>query len=402
MNDCAVVIAPNWEKGGSNNIFAAQCEYYRSKNWEVLLAFPPNLARRRDLRSSSRRGPPKTELQADFVTTLYLGNFTRQIRYLISRRYFRNHPDGVLHRNFMSRACDLDEGARAFLRGKTIREICVNWCDNVDAALALRRSLDQPEARIVLHTHDIVADHTSPREKRTPEIRKLELEWVSKADYLVHVSEDDAAYFAQALRRPQTVSYITLEPRLERELGKFAYRPRPRTILYVGSWNAANPASMDWFFKQVLPFIERDVNIFIAGDICRYIRYNLAEYYSRSTNIHLLDRVDGVAEYYERAGVVMLPTVGGTGASVKLIEALAMGVPTVMNSLAARGLPAKVKEMLRPTIADGPIEFAERLNDVLGGSRPEIDLRRVYWDNFSNKVWFGRLEAGEEGSSALA
>lgn len=400
MNDCAVVIAPYWGKGGANNVFAAQCAYYHSKNWAVLLLLVPELRRRRDFNA-----PFHSELRADCVAQSRVGDLTKQVRYFISKKLLRNHSDGVLHRNFMTRVGGPDREASEFLRGKTIREICVNWCDNVDLAIKLRQTFGPPAAPIVLHTHDVVADHAWPEPERSQEIGKRELQWVGEADRLVHVSELDAQHFAASLgkpQKPQIVSYLTLDPRLERRLGEFSHRPKAGTILYVGSWNLANPPSIAWFFKQVLPFVDRSANIVVAGGICEYIRRGLGDHYARSDNIHLLDQVDDVAEFYERAAVVILPTTVGTGASVKLVEALAMGVPTVMSSLALRGLPLALKETLRPFTADRPIEFAEKLNGVLAGEVPSVDLRQLYWDHFSNAAWFRRLDAGESDAGALA
>jgi hypothetical protein len=89
MNDCALVIAPYWGKGGANNVFAAQCAYYRSKNWAVLLLLAPELRRRRDFDA-----PFHSDLRADCVAQSRVGDLTKQVRYFISKKLLRNHSGG--------------------------------------------------------------------------------------------------------------------------------------------------------------------------------------------------------------------------------------------------------------------------------------------------------------------
>jgi glycosyltransferase involved in cell wall biosynthesis len=393
MNDCAIVIAPHWDKGGSNNIFAAQCEYYRRKGWAVALILVPEFKRRRD-----RHIEFKSELPADWVATLYLGPAVRRARFILSKDILGNDADDFLHRNFMSRAGRLDRGALAYLRSKTIGEICVNWCDNMDVAIGLRRRLGQDGAKIILHTHDILAEQSRVNRTSGERRRKLELAWAAKASHIVHVSDSDARYFADNLGAPQTVSYITLHPENEKKLSRFVHRPDRSMILYVGSWNSINPPSIDWFFRQVVPFVTPAAQLCIVGNICRYIERDLGDAYRLRPNVHLLGRVEDIAEFYERAAVVAIPTVGGTGASVKFIEALAMGVPLVMTSQAIRGLPAEVGDILAPFVADRPIAFAEKLNSALSRPQADVDLRRVYLTHFSNESFFRRLAAASDAA----
>ncbi|THD42142.1 MAG: glycosyltransferase [Bradyrhizobium sp.] len=395
MTNCAIVIAPHFDKGGANNLFAAQCEYYRRKNWRVLLILCAEFKKRKYEYRNFR-----SELRADLVTTLHLGSAEKDIRFLISHRLLGEDSDDFVHRNFMNRAGRLDPEATAFLRGKEVKEICVNWCDNVDLAIALRRRFGQESARIVLHTHDVMADWSAWNQKRGARRRGLELKWSAAADHLVHVSEVDARYYARELGRSQTTSYVTLDPTVENALTLLSRRPKRSTILYVGSWNVANPPGMDWFFRQVLPFVDPDAKIVIAGSICGYIRERLSHQYGRHANVHLLGPVDDIAEYYERAAVVMMPTMSATGASIKFIEALAMGAPFVLSAPALRGAPEAVKAAVKPFVADRPIEFANKLNAMLGGEPPAVDLRRLYWEHFSNEAFFRRLGAASEAAQA--
>lgn len=390
MQDCAIIIAPHWEKGGSNNIFAAEIAFYKNKGWKTVLILLPEVKWRKAWKKEIN-----SELKADVVSSLLLKDKVARLKFWASKALRRQNVDGILHRNYMMRPGKLRPAVSDFLKTVRVREICVNWCDNVDFALRIRDELGDPEIRVVAHTHDIMAHHKSERSaKRQARSDAMELAWLNKADRVIHVSDDDASYFADKLTVPQSTSYITLHPEAERRLTSFQHRPRQRCVLYVGSWNVANPPSVEWFIKQVLPFTDKNIKFVFAGNICDFIQEHLQyPFLHLRDNIHLLGRVEDISELYENAQAVMLPTTMGSGASVKFVEALAMGVPMVLSPLAVRGLPAEVKVQMAPFIADRPIEFAEKLSALLDGETPDFDFREVYRKYFCNEAWGRRLDA---------
>jgi polysaccharide biosynthesis protein PslH len=403
MQDCAIVVAPHWYKGGSNNIFAAQIAYYKNKGWDTILVLIPDFRWRRSLRAVIH-----SELKADHVSTISLSPFATKLRYRISKNVLKNHVHGTIHRNFMTREGALSEPARKFLSGKRLREICVNWCEYVDFAVNVKNAIGAHDAKIVVHTHDIMATHDlemmagkgiATTDAMRTRLVNLELQWLGMADLIVHVSDHDADYFAKLLNKPQVTSYITLDPETERRLASFQHRPRADAVLYVASWNVANPPGIEWFVKQAVPFVDRRVQFYFAGNICDYVASALSDQIARHENIHLLGRVDDLSELYECAQAVILPATQGTGASVKFVEALAMGVPMATTSRSLRGLAAEVTSAMAPFTADRPIEFADKLSAILSGQAPKADFRAMYWTHFSNEAWRRRLD-GATGASA--
>src|SRR5262249_47498308 len=157
---------------------------------------------------------------------------TRLLRYVVSVRLFKNDREGPIHRHFMNKLGTIDRATLDFIREKNVREICVNWFDNVDCALNIRKKINAPNARIVVHTHDVMAHHKHIRRGRRLDISRLEINNLAKADELVHVSDADAAYFAKRISKPQKTSYITLHPETEGRLRALRRTPRPRTVLY--------------------------------------------------------------------------------------------------------------------------------------------------------------------------
>jgi glycosyltransferase involved in cell wall biosynthesis len=383
--DYAIILAPYWEKAGSNNIFAAQIHHYNQKGWQCVVVFTNDFMTRASLERVAN-----SELVADKKADLFIPKWQRYLRFLISTRILKNDRYGPVHRNFMNKIGELDDDLRNFVRGKKLREICVNWFDYVDVAVRIREVVQAPDAPIVVHTHDVLARHTYTRRGKPIDISQFEIETLKKADRLVHVATDDADYFRLRVNKPQATSFITLAPNLEGSIGMLKHRPIPRSVVYVGSWNYSNPAGVEWFFRQVMPYMKKDITFFFAGAICDFLN-SYYDHNVRVPNVHLLHRVDDLVDLYQNMQMVILPDLGQTGASVKLVETLAMGLPFAATSRALRGAPDEVHAALSTYIADKPRDFADKIDEIL--SNPiQVDGQALYWKYFSNNVWSARVD----------
>jgi glycosyltransferase involved in cell wall biosynthesis len=79
--------------------------------------------------------------------------------------------------------------------------------------------------------------------------------------------------------------------------------------------------------------------------------------------VRLLGRVDDLASAYARSAFVLAPLTAGGGGRIKVIEALASGVPVITTSLGASGLPGEVAAHL--WVADDVAGLAEAVADVV-------------------------------------
>ncbi len=89
---------------------------------------------------------------------------------------------------------------------------------------------------------------------------------------------------------------------------------------------------------------------------------------------HVTGFVDDVRPYLDRASVFCAPLRFGAGMQNKVLEALSMGVPCVVSSLAAEGLRTEAGEWPPLTIADGEEQAAReilgRLEQASSGQAP--------------------------------
>lgn len=127
-------------------------------------------------------------------------------------------------------------------------------------------------------------------------------------------------------------------------------------LLFVGSAdNPFNLPALEWLLDRVLPLLPSSVRLAVAGDICSRVR--------ERPQLHLLGRVDDLAEAYRKTRVVVAPVFGGTGMKVKVIEGLANGRPVVTTTWGVAGMDRKAGNGC--LVANDPESFAGSIRSLL-------------------------------------
>jgi polysaccharide biosynthesis protein PslH len=136
-------------------------------------------------------------------------------------------------------------------------------------------------------------------------------------------------------------------------------RPAPdgaRLVLTGTMMEGPNSDGMVWFTERVWPEIRRAVpgaEFWCVGrDPCSAVRAAA----HRAVGVHLTGSVPDVCPYLARASVSVAPIRYGTGTRLKILEAMAAGLPVVSTRLGAEGLDFRPDEDL--VLADRPGAFA--------------------------------------------
>lgn len=131
-------------------------------------------------------------------------------------------------------------------------------------------------------------------------------------------------------------------------------RPSEPRLLFLGSLDySANVDAVVHLTHEILPRLGReDVAVDVVGSNPRREVHRVA----RGSAIVLAGFVDDTTPYWERARVFVVPLRVGGGTRLKILEALARGVPVVSTSLGCEGLGLRHGEEL--LVADDPGEFA--------------------------------------------
>lgn len=227
-------------------------------------------------------------------------------------------------------------------------------------------SLVEQAIPMVVETHDIQALQYAIQQNRKVDPTQLEREMqlVDRFDQIVSISHSEAEVFA-AHCSPEKVNWCMpfVDTRPIALADRWDY-----DLLFVGSAHHANVASLRWFIKEVYEayLFPMGLSLTIVGtsgdavDVARF-----------GDKVKRTGRVEDLAPYYAKAGVVALPIVSGAGVPIKVIDAMTRAVPFVITDF-----PAKAMDLDEAMpVADTAMAFAEQVLSCLRS--PEERQRRA-------------------------
>jgi glycosyltransferase involved in cell wall biosynthesis len=149
----------------------------------------------------------------------------------------------------------------------------------------------------------------------------------------------------------------------------------PRHILHIGTmyW-PPNIDAVKWFVDQIYPLIRQsraDVQFDVVG---ARPPADLMALNDAQVGINVTGYVEDPAPYQRRAAVMIVPLLAGGGMRVKILNALAEGIPIVSTTLGCEGIHVTDGENI--LTADEPGDFATAVLRVLNDRRLARRLAR--------------------------
>ncbi len=142
-------------------------------------------------------------------------------------------------------------------------------------------------------------------------------------------------------------------------------------ILFTGHYETeANADAVLWFAYHVWPTLKAkrpNLKFYVVGP---GVIPEVASLAKRDASIVVTGEVDDIRPYLQQAKVFVCPVRLGSGLRVKLLEAMAAGVPVVSTTLGAEGIPLHTGENC--LLADKPEIMAENVEMLLS----DEDLRK--------------------------
>lgn len=167
-----------------------------------------------------------------------------------------------------------------------------------------------------------------------------------------------------------------------------------REIVFVGTLDYDPCEKGIWYFcSEILPLIKveiPDVRFFVVG---RNPSKRLQKIANANSGVILTGRVEDIRPFVYKARVFVVPLLSGSGTRLKILEAMAMGVPVVTTSIGVEGIEAINGEHI--WIADSPIEFANAVMRLLNNLSETESMRkkarifveeRYSWKSISQKL----------------
>ena len=97
---------------------------------------------------------------------------------------------------------------------------------------------------------------------------------------------------------------------------------------------AANVDSLDMIIRQILPKLQFDYKFYVVG----VVPDDVKEAYADNPKIIFCGRVDDPRDVLGKCEIFLSPIAYGTGIKTKILEAMAMGLPVVTNSIGVEGI----------------------------------------------------------------
>lgn len=195
-------------------------------------------------------------------------------------------------------------------------------------------------------------------------MKKLELSLINKYDFLVPVTAKDLEFFnAHGNSKPCMVMPAGI---LFKEFNEnFKFR---KAIFSIGALDwLPNQDALKWFVENVMPLLKNkipDIQFNVAG---RQSPLWFREYLS-ANKIVFCGEVEDAASFMISNGIMVVPLLSGSGIRVKILEAMALGIPIVSTTIGVEGIDCQNgRDIL---IADTAEDFADRISELL--NNPEL------------------------------
>ena len=253
----------------------------------------------------------------------------------------------------------------------------------VTYAPALRRATS---ARLVLRSHNVEhriwealarsADGVARRlylGHLARRLRTFELATLGDVDAILPITaEDEAAYRALGAPVPLLTTPVGVP--------KAAFADRtgpgdPRALLFLGAldWRP-NVEAVRWFLGTAWPLVRRavpDARFLVAGS-------NPPPELLRSVageGVRFLGRVPDARDFLASGAAMVVPLLSGAGMRVKILEAMALGVPVVSTRLGADGIGARNGEEI--LLAETPKGLTEACIELLTAPEKALAIGRA-------------------------
>lgn len=204
-------------------------------------------------------------------------------------------------------------------------------------------------------------------------VRFWERFYWNKADRLFAVSEEDRQEMLKIVPK-KSVGIIPNGVDCDFFAQKKIERIKPPRILY-GVTNfewLQNQEATEILVKKVWPIIRKNfknARIWIVG---RKIPVWLKSLSRESKEIEITENIQDARDAYRRASIMVAPIKGAGGTRLKILEAMATGLPVVSTRVGVAGL--NLTDGVNVLIADSPKDLAEKALILL---RDEILAERI-------------------------
>lgn len=205
-------------------------------------------------------------------------------------------------------------------------------------------------------------------------LKRYEGQLCREFDAVLSVSEEDKSALQEAIGSGNNVDITVIPIAVDTdEVPPVTRQPDADHILHIGTmyW----PPNVDgilWFINQVYPHIRARRSDVIFDVVGARPPQEIMDLSGNGTGVNVTGYVPDPTPYRQQAGVMVVPLRAGGGMRVKILEALAQGLPIVSTTLGCEGIAVTHEQDI--LIADTPHEFAQAVLRLLDNPQFAAEL----------------------------
>lgn len=201
------------------------------------------------------------------------------------------------------------------------------------------------------------------------QLKEAETAILRKFDAIIPITAEDEALFRE-LHPEAAYHLMPVGVQVNREpLASI----RPNNCFHIGSMEwLPNIQGVQWLLKEVWPLVLKtcpDAVLHLAG---KGLKADDPAFSGKGIVVH--GEVADAAAFMESGGIMCVPVLAAGGIRVKILEAMAAGIPVVSTLTGASGIGLQPDKQIR--LADTPSDFASALTELF--QHPEnVEVMRM-------------------------
>lgn len=229
--------------------------------------------------------------------------------------------------------------------------------------------------KTVLHEHDVVYRPISRKQKQTKSLIKkffisiekcriyyYEKNIIKHFNLIFTVTEQDKLLL-ERMTRKNNIVYLPRGIELPPEIIGIPEREK-NTLLFIGSFNhKPNVDAIEWFIKKIYPEIlinYPNTKFIIIGPNPPKWMIDISK---NNQNILVTGFVEDIGLYLRKCSIFVAPLWQGGGIKIKILTAMAYGLPVVTTRIGAEGIEGLSEQNI--LIANTEEQFIERISLLL-------------------------------------
>lgn len=216
--------------------------------------------------------------------------------------------------------------------------------ESIFSTVYLNKLKFNKDSKLVLRAHNIEHEIWFKLSNKNPvkkiifylmglQIKKMELNIPKYFDYIFTISKNDFVFFEKIFPNKTKLIPVFFKTK------NIKTKKISKSIVHLGSMDwKPNIEGIEWFIKNVISKVNENdkFKIYIAGKKMPRKYLN-----GKFKNTFITGKVENALDYISNKEILFVPIFSGSGIRIKILEAMAVGIPVISTQKGAQGIPYK-------------------------------------------------------------